>query len=359
MRAQNESRRRFDARLETLERRVLLAADWGFHAVASTNFGAEATTASYGYLATTTTTTPTTGEIFDDEIADSSPADALGIPVRDGLSIEGTNRAGAKDFVQVEYINGGAQIQFTLQLRDLNDDVIAENIEVIDAPENPSARIFFDGNAGDDVFVNLTDLGSTVNGGTGDDVIRGGAGVDFLFGNEGDDLILGAGGNDRLFGGAGVDELRGSDGDDEIQGGAGNDRLYGDSGDDLLGGDGGVDSLLGGDGDDTLLGGSGGDALLGQEGNDTLLGGSGGDVLLGGSGDDLLRGQSGLDFLYGEAGDDRLDGGADGELDQLHGGDGADVFADHSARWWEFWKVGEVDSNLDLDRSEGDRFGRF
>jgi Ca2+-binding RTX toxin-like protein len=51
-------------------------------------------------------------------------------------------------------------------------------------------------------------------GGSGNDVAKGGALYDNLIGNEGDDLLVGRGGDDRLFGGAGDDTLDGGDGFD-------------------------------------------------------------------------------------------------------------------------------------------------
>jgi Ca2+-binding RTX toxin-like protein len=74
-------------------------------------------------------------------------------------------------------------------------------------------------------------------------------------------------------------------------------------------------AAYGGAGDDYLRGGSGADKLVGEDGNDRLIGGAGNDWLVGGFGADLLQGQ---------AGDDSLNGGDDGAVDQLFGGDGAD-----------------------------------
>ncbi len=86
-------------------------------------------------------------------------------------------------------------------------------------------------------------------------------------------------------------------------------------------------------GDDTLQGGSGDDIIYGQGGNDTLYGDDGNDILYGGTGDDKLHGGDGNDMLHGGSGDDRLDGGNGSDLliggkgdDILTGGDGSDVF---------------------------------
>ncbi|CAB3646679.1 hypothetical protein LMG26696_02532 [Achromobacter pulmonis] len=86
-------------------------------------------------------------------------------------------------------------------------------------------------------------------------------------------------------------------------------------------------------GDDTIHGGSGDDIIYGQGGNDTLYGDDGSDILYGGTGDDKLHGGDGNDMLHGGSGDDRLDGGNGSDLliggkgdDILTGGDGSDVF---------------------------------
>ena len=63
--------------------------------------------------------------------------------------------------------------------------------------------------------------------------------------------------------------MNGGNGDDYLRGDRGNDRLNGGNGDDALYGNIGKDILKGGRGDDVLNGG---------EGNDTLWGGSGADI---------------------------------------------------------------------------------
>ena len=91
----------------------------------------------------------------------------------------------------------------------------------------------------------------------------------------------------------------------ELQGGPGDDTLRGSAGD---------DRLRGGPGNDTLRGGDGGDRLYGDAGNDTLWGGDDGekDRLDGGPGDDLLHpGDSdwqvgGSDEVKGSTGNDRI-----------------------------------------------------
>jgi Ca2+-binding RTX toxin-like protein len=86
-----------------------------------------------------------------------------------------------------------------------------------------------------------------------------------------------------------------------IQGGPGNDRLRGDGRDDTLIGVAGDDILQGGGGDDSLDGGIGNDRLDGGKGDDVLAAGHGDDVVQGGWGDDHFTYLSGHDH-YSDAG---------------------------------------------------------
>lgn len=81
----------------------------------------------------------------------------------------------------------------------------------------------------------------------GHDTRRGTSGPDTIYGypSGGDpardlgDTLSGLGGNDLIFGGGGFDLLFGGDGADTLNGGAGSDRFVGGSGDDTMnGGDG-------------------------------------------------------------------------------------------------------------------------
>ncbi|HEY0639036.1 MAG TPA: calcium-binding protein [Pseudonocardiaceae bacterium] len=176
--------------------------------------------------------------------------------------------------------------------------------------------------------------GDTLIGNELRNVLRGGAGDDWLFGRDGDDSLLGEDGGDRLYGEAGDDWLPGDRsggplGTDVVVGGSGvdstayegrtvgvivlldglaNDGQYGEA-DHLLT----VEKVTGGRGDDLLLGGPGAETLSGGDGRDYLDGAGGADVLLGGYGEDTL---------YGLDGDDRLDGG--GGVDDLDGEGGTD-----------------------------------
>jgi len=181
--------------------------------------------------------------------------------------------------------------------------------------------VIIDGGGGDDTLrgshqrdvLSGGDGNDYIKGHKGQDVVLGGAGADRLEGNRGDDLLFGGAGDDRLYGLIDDDQLFGEDGADILDGGSGNDRLEGGDG---------ADTLHGGLGDDRLQGGSGNDHLEGNEGQDYLKGQQGDDVLFGGAGDDRLEGNRGDDWVYGGAGNDHLYGLLDN--DQLLGGDGND-----------------------------------
>ena len=115
----------------------------------------------------------------------------------------------------------------------------------------------------------------------------------------------------------------------------GNDIIEGGKGDDFLFGQGGEDTLNGGSEEDTLLGGSGNDILIGGDHSDTLIGGLGNDILTGGTLSDdnhtdtfvWQRGDTGTDHIVDfNITDDKLD-----LSDLLHG-----VSAEELAEYLDF-----------------------
>jgi Ca2+-binding RTX toxin-like protein len=211
-----------------------------------------------------------------------------------------------------------------------------------------------------------------VMGTGGDDIFKGNAQDNRLYGFQGNDTFYGSAGNDLLDGGGSIDtadystsglaggiianlstgyvykfpvaggpyssidtlvdieNVVGTDGLDALRGNGANNRLYGRAGWDSLLGDAGDDWLDGGDGDDFLYGQADNDRLLGQAGKDFLDGGTGNDGLWGGADDDTLKGgDGGNDQLYGEAGNDLLYGGTGN--DTLDGGAGVDTLSYLSA----------------------------
>jgi Ca2+-binding RTX toxin-like protein len=116
---------------------------------------------------------------------------------------------------------------------------------------------------------------NTVYGGAGDDQISGAVTRDILHGGDGKDSIYGMG---ALYGDAGDDTLSLADGyfggvppGGRIEGGAGDDFLRGGYGADVLYGDAGKDGLQGGGGDDVIHADLGDGAVNGADGADLIF----------------------------------------------------------------------------------------
>ncbi|MBU2503348.1 VCBS domain-containing protein [bacterium] len=219
--------------------------------------------------------------------------------------------------------------------------------------------------AGDaDINVTGDAAGQTIVGNNGDNIVKPGAGADWVDGGAGQDTIdygeqtagvTVAFGYHAAFGaGIGSDYITGFE---NVRGGSGNDTLAGDEHFNVFYASAGDDSINGGDGIDTYdasagtaaitaimaLGTVGGSSLgsdsivsieniigttfndnLNGDANDNRLEGrTGNDFMSGGAGNDTLIGDEGVDTLDGGIGDDRLFGN-DGN-DTLNGGDGNDI----------------------------------
>lgn len=212
----------------------------------------------------------------------------------------------------------------------------------------------------------FTRFGVLLDGGAGDDTLRGTSKTDSLIGGDGYDevrqavsgnatlsntlLVLGTAPNTvadglssiekvRLTGNETANKMDASNfsGSATLDGGTGNDTLIGGSGNDLiiggpdtiaigvtdndsLMGNGGNDTIKGGAGADFIDGGDGNDGLAGGDGNDTMKGGNGNDTILGQGGNDSLRGGAGRDLIQGGLGKDNIDG--EGDIDTVMGGSG-------------------------------------
>ncbi len=97
------------------------------------------------------------------------------------------------------------QVVVGLSQRDDTGAVVAQLQQSFDL--SGVQGIVFDGQAGDDTFVNDTDLPSVALGGSGDDILIGGSASDVLYGGAGNDLLYGNAGADVLLGGAGDNSL--------------------------------------------------------------------------------------------------------------------------------------------------------
>jgi Ca2+-binding RTX toxin-like protein len=127
-----------------------------------------------------------------------------------------------------------------------------------------------DGAGGTDSFI-IQDGGSlsgAINGHGGTDLLDYGPRTGAVTVN------LGLGTASAIAGGiAEIEDVNGGSGDDLIRGDSFNNVLKGGAGHDLLLGYGGVDQLFGDLGQDILIGGAGGDSLFGGAGEDILIGG--------------------------------------------------------------------------------------
>ncbi|MBM80145.1 MAG: hypothetical protein CMJ78_06075, partial [Planctomycetaceae bacterium] len=247
----------------------------------------------------------------------------------DGTANNGISRISSTGSSEtVDFTNPTGSL--TVRLGDGDDEITAA---ALDGQFAATVTIEGDGGA-DDLDVRQLGQGASLNGGIGDDILRG-SGFD--------DVLVGAAGSDKLFG---------SNGDDQLSGGADDDTLNGQTGNDLIIESADVNYVLtgqvpvDGDGNPTgpingqltglgtdrvtdvenaqLSGGiSGNDidvrgfdgrtTLFGNGGDDTLRGSVRPDELIGGAGDDKLFGSAGKDTLEGGAGDDTLNGQGDND----------------------------------------------
>lgn len=234
-----------------------------------------------------------------------------------------------------------------------------------DAISASDARAAVFGGGGDDAVSAgggiAGQAGAVIDGGSGNDVLRGNLSDDRLYGGSGNDVLSGQGGSDSLFGGDGNDQISGTFGG-TVACGAGDDVLNTtlDATPEVISGGAGIDSLqlavtpgqaaqvtatargfdlsLGGTLVQTALGferlsftgGSLADSVDGGSLNDVLYGAfvnagvKDADTLNGFGGDDYLQGADGADLMTGGTGNDQLNGGLG--ADTLRGGTGVDRF---------------------------------
>ena len=223
---------------------------------------------------------------------------------------------------------------------------------------------------GYDVFTTEPAIGGIdlITGGTGNNIILGGAFGDVITGGPGNDVILGdngrvhrtdavhltgtilsvyttdpaIGGADTIDGGAGNDVILGGTAGDLIHAGLGDDIVVGDNGEVDLNsptnnvfstdpGIGGIDTIYGDDGSDIVIGGTGNDWLYGDssttDGNDVIVGDDG--IVRRDAAYRILSvettypADAGADHIYGGPDNDIIFGG--GAPDTIEGNDGNDT----------------------------------
>ncbi len=216
--------------------------------------------------------------------------------------------------------------------------------------------IVINGLGGDDriILSKEIEIPATIDGGTGDDFIVGGARNDTLSGGIGDDRIDGRDGADTINGGDDDDWLNGQDGEDIINGGLGNDRIRGGEGDDDLRGNEGDDRIKGERGNDDIDGGADNDLIDGGLGDDEIHGDGGNDKINTGAGEDEAFGDEGDDLLRGDSDEDNLDGGGgdDWLQDRAEPLDEDSTPAEVSARATEIFNYLDGNNNASVVESE-------
>jgi len=95
----------------------------------------------------------------------------------------------------------------------------ARGFEIFDAAEiNKIVVLVCDGNDKVTIAGNIK-ITTLIDGGAGNDKLKGGAGADIILGAEGNDMLIGGRGRDILIGGDGCDRIIGNAGDDILIGG--------------------------------------------------------------------------------------------------------------------------------------------
>ena len=171
-----------------------------------------------------------------------------------------------------------------------------------------SSYTYYTGNAGNGQL--LTEPASAIHA----VVINGGTGADTIYVDQSVTVpvtINGGGGNDVIRGGGGLNTITVPSGNawvnargsaDDVTAGNGNVTLLGGNGNDTLVAGNGNDSLDGGGGNDSMVAGNGSDTLTGDVGNDTLVAGNGRDTLDGAAGNDSIVTGTGADTVYPSTG---------------------------------------------------------
>lgn len=202
--------------------------------------------------------------------------------------------AGTGQYAAVADIKGWEDGQFGLTI----GAPIAKPDRVEKLHPNSNAYLAFDGAAAPKgVYFGGGNKSDSFNGSAFSDVITTGGGTsNYVNTFSGDDMVVGGTGREFIRTGANAvgtnttdnDIAFGGDESDVLLGGAGDDQLWG-------GFDNGENGTTGADS------GERGDWLSGELGNDNLHGSRRSDVMFGGAGEDVMKGGAGADLMLGDA----------------------------------------------------------
>ena len=270
------------------------------------------------------------GTAAADSVVMNSQAAYMQVSVNPGDDIPGTDPFSPGSFFASRFVP--ASIDGTVvDLAAGNDTLVANGAFA------GLGSIALNGQDGDDnlSWALVTGHSVVINGGSGNDTLRGGAIADTISGGNGNDVIYGNNGNDNLTGEEDDDRIFGGNGNDVIRGREGQDRLYGENNNDQIFAGPGDDDVFGGSGDDSILGDLGNDRLEGGAGNDNIQGNRGNDTIIGGAaignialfipdGIDILSGNEDNDIIFGDNVVGQTPTVLGGDGDNISGGDGHD-----------------------------------
>ena len=199
--------------------------------------------------------TGTTLVTFTVNRSSGTSAGSVSYSTVDGTALSGSDYVGTTGTLNFAAGQTSMQVQVAV-----NGDSTVEPDEAFFLQlSNPSGGVIADGFGTAAIVTDeITALGDTMIGDSGNDTIVA---------SSGDDFINGGSGNDSLDGGGGNDSIQGGDGNDTIDGGAGDDTIAGQGGDDVITAGSGIDEVIWdglGNGDDTLLASDGAETLTVQ-----------------------------------------------------------------------------------------------
>jgi Ca2+-binding RTX toxin-like protein len=302
--------------------------EWLSFDAATLSFSGTPTNNNVGNIAVKVIATDAAGEMaeamFDVAIVDiqngtGNPETFNVTPNIDSISAAGGNdtvNATLANLQQKDTIDGGNDTDtLTLTAGDPSDTISLD----LNNPSNQLQSIPSTSLTNFEVF-NFGSFAGTTNflGGSGNDSMQSGEGLDTLVGGVGSDTFRGGNGDDLVEGGEGIDYLGGNAGSDTLDGGNGNDKYFFEVDNDTI-----VEAVNGGV--DTVNLYVSNSALANNVENLILKGSA--SASLNGTGNDLsniLTGNPGHNLLSGLGGNDTLDGGA--KNDTLTGGTGNDRF---------------------------------